>query len=230
MSPVEIIFVILGVIILIASCFVTGSKESEIEVNSEISEAFLEFQKQEIQKYIERVLEEKSEEMVVRTDDYLSKISNEKIMAVNDFSSQILEKIDFNHKEVVFLYDMLNQKEDEIKKTAQEVDSKKNQMQEIMERAILLIKQINLSEDKENATTINSLDKLDSKQALRMIESVKAVENRLEMEEKEDDFMTNKQKEKILQLYKQGKSVLEISKALQIGQGEVKLIIGLYTT
>lgn len=230
MSPVEIVFVILGVVILIASCFVNGSKESEVELTSEIPEVFLEFQKQEIKKYIEHVLEEEAEEVVVRTDDYLSKVSNEKIMAVNDFASQLLEKINFNHKEVVFLYDMLNQKEDEIKQAVQEFDSEKHQMQEIMEKAVLLMKQINLSEDRENTTTGSFSDKLENKQAIKMIESVKAVENRLDIEEKENDSMTNKQKEKILQLYKQGKSVLEISKALKIGQGEVKLIIGLYTT
>lgn len=230
MSPVEIVFVILGVVILIASCFVNGSKESEVELTSEIPEVFLEFQKQEIKKYIEHVLEEEAEEVVVRTDDYLSKVSNEKIMAVNDFASQLLEKINFNHKEVVFLYDMLNQKEDEIKQAVQEFDSEKHQMQEIMEKAVLLMKQINLSEDRENTTTGSFSDKLENKQAIKMIESVKAVENRLDIEEKENDSITNKQKEKILQLYKQGKSVLEISKALKIGQGEVKLIIGLYTT
>ena len=235
MSPVEIVFVILGVLLLVASCFLTGDKESEIEITSEIPEAYLEFQKKEMERYIERMLAEKEEEVIVKTDDYLSKVSNEKIIAVNDFASQILEKIDFNHKEVVFLYDMLNQKEDEIKKAMKEFDIEKNQMQQIMEKAISLIKQMNYLENQENTVSVNSFDKVEDrihieKQAIKMMESVKAVENRLEIEEKENDSMTNTQKEKILQLYKQGMSVLEISKALKIGQGEVKLIIGLYTT
>lgn len=34
--------------------------------------------------------------------------------------------------------------------------------------------------------------------------------------------------EKIKELHKQGKSVLEISKQLNIGQGEVKLVLALY--
>ncbi len=228
MSPVEIIFVILGILILIVSCLITGDKESELEITSEIPEAFLEFQKQEIKKYIERVLEEKSEDVIVKTDDYLSKISNEKIMAVNDYAGQILEKIDFNHKEVVFLYDMLNQKEDAIKETVYEFDSAKNKLQEMMENTELLLKQIKGSDSRENPTMISS-DKLENRQAIRIMEAVKVVENRLETEQ-ESDSITSKQREKILQLYKQGKSVLEISKALKIGQGEVKLIIGLYTT
>jgi len=41
-------------------------------------------------------------------------------------------------------------------------------------------------------------------------------------------MQADKQKEEVLNLYRQGKSVLEISKAMSMGQGEVKLIIGLY--
>ena len=79
------------------------------------------------------------------------------------------------------------------------------------------------------------VDKLENRihieqQAVKMMESVKAVENRWDVAEKENDLATEQQKEKILQLYKQGMSILEISKELKIGQGEVKLIIGLYTT
>jgi hypothetical protein len=67
------------------------------------------------------LLSEISEETVVRTDDALSKLSNEKIMAVNDFSEQILEKIKKNHEEVVFLYSMLNDKERELKAAVKEI-------------------------------------------------------------------------------------------------------------
>ena len=156
------------------------------------------------------------------------KISNEKIMSVNDYSSQILEKIDVNHKEVVFLYDMLNQKEDAIKETVYEFDSEKNKLQEMMENTELLLKQIKGLDNRENITTVSS-EKLENRQAIRIMESVKVIENHLETEQ-ESDAITSQQKEKILQLYKQGKSVLDISKALKRGQGEVKLIIGLYTT
>ena len=233
MSPVEIMFVVLGVFLLIASCFFTGDKESEIEISSELSEAYLEFQKKEIEKYVEHILTEKEEEIIVKTDDYLSKVSNEKIMSVNDFTSQILEKIDFNHKEVVFLYDMLNQKEDEIKKLVKELDAEKSEVIQMIEKVNLLVKQRNFSENPQNTAFINSFEKLDDtiytgKQAVKMIESARAIEHRLDIAEKEEDSVANQQKEKILQLYKQGMSILEISKALQIGQGEVKLIIGLY--
>ena len=41
-------------------------------------------------------------------------------------------------------------------------------------------------------------------------------------------LQADRQKEEVLKMHKQGKSVLEISKTMGMGQGEVKLIIGLY--
>ena len=82
MSPVEIIFVLLGVGILIASCFVGYKEKNKTESVIQIPEEALEIQKQELQKYADRIFEEKSEDIVVKTDDYLSKISNEKIFEI----------------------------------------------------------------------------------------------------------------------------------------------------
>ena len=233
MSPVEIIFVLLGIVILIASCFV-GGKEDKTESVITIPEEFIEAQRQEMQKYADRILEEKSEEIIVKTDDYLSKISNEKIMAVNDFSTQILEKIDANHKEVVFLYDMLNQKEDEIKLTVQQFDHEKQEMQEVVGDIIKLTKQMKASLKKTDAaktTSVEKQKKVEPKKtvAVKAAEPVKATESPSDGQMEFTEMMqADRQKEEVLKLYKQGKSILEISKAMGMGQGEVKLIIGLY--
>ena len=109
MSPIEIIFIVLGITLIIISCFLTKDNKTETDT-MQISEEILEVQKKEIEKLVQQVLDEKTEEAVVKADDYLSKVSNEKIMAVNEFTDQIFERIDSNHKEVVFLYDMLNDK------------------------------------------------------------------------------------------------------------------------
>lgn len=232
MSPVELIFVLLGIVILIVSCFI-GNKGDKQENAILIPEEVLEAQKQELLKYADRIYEEKSEEIVVKTDDYLSKISNEKIMAVNDFSTQILEKIDANHKEVVFLYDMLNQKEDEIKLTVQQFDQEKQEMQEVVGNIIKLTKQMKASLKKTDATKTTVVEKQKKpetkKVAAKPAETVKTTENKQEVpSEFAETMQADRQKEEVLKLHKQGKSVLEISKAMGMGQGEVKLIIGLY--
>lgn len=234
MEPIEIIFVFLGIGILIASCFV-GKKEDKTEAVVTIPEEILETQKQEIKKYAEQFLEDKSEEIIIRTDDYLSKVSNEKIMSVNDFSEQLLEKIDANHKEVVFLYDMLNQKEDEIKLTVQQFDHEKQQLQEVIGDVIKLTKQVKASMKKSDAikpaaSATEKAKKTEVKKPVaKAAEPVKATENKSDGQLEFTEMMqADKQKEEVLKLYKQGKSVLEISKAMGMGQGEVKLIIGLY--
>ena len=238
MSPVEIIFVLLGIGILIASCFV-GSKEEKTDTAILLQEQALELQKEEIKKYAEQLLEEKSEETVVKTDDYLSKISNEKIMSVNDFSTQIIEKIDANHKEVVFLYEMLNQKEDEIKQTVQQFDKEKQELQEVIGDVIKLTKQIKstMKTDTAKEASATVKKKTEPKKStvkpvtdtkVKTPEPVKAVENRIDGQlEFAEMLPADRQKEEVLKLHKQGKSVLEISKAMGMGQGEVKLIIGL---
>lgn len=243
MSPVEIVFVLLGIGILVASCFV-GSKEEKTDTAMLLQDEALALQKEELKKYAEQLLEEKSEEAVIKADDYLSKISNEKIMSVNDFSAQIIEKIDANHKEVVFLYDMLNQKEDEIKQTVQQFDHEKQELQEVIEDVIKLTKQIkstmklDRAEKTGESTVVVKQKKTESKKTtakpaanapVRTSEPVKAVENQSDGQlEFAEMLQSDRQKEEVLKMHKQGKSVLEISKAMGMGQGEVKLIIGLY--
>lgn len=236
MSPIEILFVLLGVVILIASCFV-GSKEDKTNAAALLPEEALDLQKQELKKYADQLFEEKSEEVVVKTDDYLSKISNEKIMSVNDFSTQILEKIDTNHKEVVFLYDMLNQKEDEIKQTVQQFDHEKQEMQEVVGDIIKLTKQIKstMQKNDQESTSVENRKKAETKKVVTKPASTKqanpinAVENQSDGQMEFAEMMqADRKKEEVLKLHKQGKSVLEISKAMGMGQGEVKLIIGLY--
>lgn len=233
MEPVEIIFVLIGVAILIASCFIE-KKEDKPEAVVTIPEEVLEAQKLEMKKYAEQLLEDKSEEIIVKTDDYLSKVSNEKIMSVNDFSTQLLEKIDVNHKEVVFLYDMLNQKEDEIKQTVQQFNQEKQQLQEVVGDVVRLTRQIKATIKKTDtakaAVPVEKAKKPETKKPVSTpAEPVKATENKSDGQLEFTELMqADKQKEEVLRLYKQGKSVLEISKAMGMGQGEVKLIIGLY--
>ena len=225
MTPVEITFVVIGVLLLLVSCFV-GNKESKNGEGYVMPEEIMDYHKREIKTYVDKIMEEKSEEVIVKTDDYLSKVSNEKIMAVNDFSEQILAKIDANHKEVVFLYDMLNQKEDDMKQTVRQFDKERQQMTEVVEDVIKLTQQIQAAAQKVDSDTEVVKESSPSKNV---------IEKKSLMEQQEDgqlEFVEtlpiDRQKKEILKLHKKGMNVLDISKSLGIGQGEVQLIIGLY--
>lgn len=235
MSPVEIIFILLGSGILIASLFVSDGNKNQTKEEEEES---LETREQEIKKYLDQriqekyqMMEEKAETVMEKTEDALSRVSNEKIMAVNDFSAQILEKINTNHKEVVFLYDMLNQKEDEIKKTVRQFEEEKEQLRGAVEDVIRLSKQISSIRKKPmevknaegNRTTMQKEEPAKQQTQMRTLENKpNSQAETVEMLQRE------RQKEEVLRLHKEGKSVLDISKQMDMGQGEVKLIISLY--
>ena len=52
----------------------------------------------------------------------LERLTNEKIMAVNEYSDTVLQEIHKNHEEAMFLYDMLNNKHANIKDTVSKMD------------------------------------------------------------------------------------------------------------
>ncbi len=208
MTPLVIILIVIGAGILLFSCFVVDKNDKDNDSylmnQRELSLSELEGIKQKV----EAVINEAAEEAMSKTEDRLSRISNEKIIAVDDFSNQIMEKISQNHEEVVFLYNMLNEKESEIKETVKNFDKLKKQ----------------LSEADKNKPA-NTKRKSNSANSSR-----KAVHDVLDAPggmDAEPDFLNNNN-QKILEMYSQGFSLIDISRTLELGQGEVKLVIDLY--
>lgn len=131
MTGIEITLLILGAIIFAASFIIPEMKKEPSKEQQKFSEA-------EIKKVIDREMEhvrDRVDEVVDETIDYtmektersLSKISNEKIMAVNEYSDTVLAEINKNHKEVMFLYDMLNDKQTDLKNTVRKAEATKEE-------------------------------------------------------------------------------------------------------
>lgn len=114
------VLIAVGLAVVAASFFVSEKLDEKLGAKDtapvKTHDVWTEKDEKQVSDRIEAILSEKSEEAVIHADDQLSQISNEKIMAVSEFSDQILEKLKENHSEVVFLYNMLGEKEDEIKK------------------------------------------------------------------------------------------------------------------
>lgn len=229
MNPLEIILIILGIIIIAISCkLVDRSQDKESKSAGKaitLEHMFSEQEKQQFKEKLNELLSEISEETVVHTDDTLSKISNEKILAVNDFSDQILEKIKRNHEEVVFLYNMLSDKEKELKAAVREIDSSKKKVQDIIES-----KKAVETEQNNKKTIISKATAQTTKPAPKNIKQAKPEQRSLEgtSESVTLNSLSSNNNTQILSLYSQGKSVIEISKLLGLGQGEVKLVIDLF--
>lgn len=204
-------------------------------------------------------LEEDMEEAVLRASDDLARISNEKLMGMDEYSNQVLEKISKNHEEVVFLYQMLTEREEELKKLIQQLDNVKAQIHdealEEYHKMALVLKQLEkkreslgqeLGRKKEPAVERIAAVSVSQEREERNAaydEEIRAIEEAEEKVQpkyfpkmtdqeggKEDgnsDGESNHNR-KILDLYKKGHSILEISRMLSLGQGEVKFVIDLH--
>ena len=112
MEPIEIFLVVVGVILvtvtyILSEKFEMGSTDIEDELGKNAKRITEELVKKEVNIEMANIIDEKVETASVELD----KIVNEKIMAVGSFSEEILEKISNNHNEVMFLYNMLSEKE-----------------------------------------------------------------------------------------------------------------------
>ena len=115
MTALEITLIVIGVVFLVGSFFVSDklsqkdvdqiAKMSEEELRV-ILDRQLEKAKTEIQNAIETGIDETTEE----TKRALEKETNDKINGISEYSDTVLESINKSHTEIMFLYSMLNDK------------------------------------------------------------------------------------------------------------------------
>lgn len=250
MPPVIIVLLIIGGLFL-GSSFLFGEKSSSKLESRNDRDGIKEDKivKEEIKHTLETTLSAVTEETIIKTEDELSKLSNEKIIAVHDFSNQVLNKINMNHEEVIFLYNMLNEKEQEIKRLLTEADVAKNNFvkngSKNNGRYDTNLDQLNLgnvnantverfiqdyqkeTNAKENNSHKTSISSRKSKKEKSFHKNAQLYSDNQTAGTKEEGRKENYNKE-IIALYNDGASVMEIAKALELGQGEVKLVIDLY--
>lgn len=124
MSITEIILLILGMLIFIVSFLIpAGGKKEKKETDGIKEEQLKELIHKEVEEAktkIGDIVEETITYSMEKTERAMDRLTNEKMMAVNEYSDTVLEQINKNHKEAVFLYDMLNDKHENLKQTVSE--------------------------------------------------------------------------------------------------------------
>lgn len=124
MSIVEIILIIAGAVICILGYLMPAKKEDMDETLQLIGEdevrKVVDKEVGEAKTHISDIIDETVSYAIEKTERSMERVTNEKIMAVNEYSDTVLEEINKNHKEVLFLYDMLNDKHDNLKATVAE--------------------------------------------------------------------------------------------------------------
>lgn len=245
MLALEIILLVLGFLFVVIS-FVLVDHTSSPGVGS-VKELQLTIEQEDELKVIVRdLVEEETEVILEDTEEKLNRISNEKIIAVSEFSEQVLEKINNNHQEVVFLYDMLQKKEEELKGTLRQLEVVKREKEDLINRLEL--------NTKENETLLQRLEEtrtgieqaaagriktpVSQMTVSKKMEPIKATSSAGSQIRQREQGASHSKKaaaptemsnnDRVLALYRQKRSIMEISKLLGMGQGEVKLVIDLY--
>ena len=226
MEITEFILIIVGVVFLIGSFFVKDKLSSkDIDKMAQLSEAELkvivERQLKNADNKVEEALEGIIEESQRVTKRSLEKETNDKIMAISEYSDTVMESMNKTHNEIMFLYSMLNDKHKDLTDLAGE-------LQEFSDN----IKNTEI----ETSRVIESVDEIEHKvEEARPLEQheflAASIEKTFTAEKsfsKNSLNSFNNHNAHILRLHGEGVSDVDIAKELGLGLGEVKLVIGLY--
>lgn len=236
MTALEITLIVIGVVFLVGSFFVSDklsqkdvdqiAKMSEEELRV-ILDRQLEKAKAEIQNAIETGIDETTEE----TKRALEKETNDKINGISEYSDTVLESINKSHNEIMFLYSMLNDKHKDLtdlaanlQKLTTNLHDVEQQMTEKTLRAQARLQQPELAIEKPVKVQKKEIPvekKVKPESIKKAVEVKKKPETDTEINEKNDN-------DAILRLHAEGKSDVEIAKLLDRGLGEVRLVIGLH--
>lgn len=218
MGILEIVLLIAGVIIFTGSFFLPlgGEKNTGIDQKAAKEEihGLVEEEMNNVRSKMQDKMEETSEDAIEKAERALERLTNEKIMAVNEYSDTVLQEIHKNHEEAMFLYDMLNNKHANIKDTVSKVD-----------------KAVKAAEDKVKAIDDTPTVKTEETEKVIPADEPAKTEEAVSPEigfmgETAEEGQNNN--EKILEMHRQGKSTVAIARELGLGVGEVKLVIDLY--
>lgn len=255
MTVLEVSLLIIGVVVFVIS-FIFASKMDRYDEERQIE--LTEKHKTEIDKQVKTVLYDQIEYIKEKTEIELDKLSNVKMNEMNEYSETILSEINRNHNEVMFLYDMLNEKKKEVNNAIRDISSIKKELNDTVTTATEILAQESQTTKKTTrkstkTTSKAKKDQMDGQMELNgMVKDdiaeettvkrkrtstrktdVDKVETPVSVTEEKTNVKSistdsGNNNDKILKLHAQGKSVVEIAKELGLGIGEVKLVIELF--
>lgn len=153
MNITELILLIFGGIVFTVSFFLpSGGKKEKDGISKADEEEIKEIIGREVEEaktQISDIVDETITYFMEKTERSMERLTNEKIMAVNEYSDTVLEQINKNHKEAVFLYDMLNDKHENLKSTVSEAVKTASEVKQTVKDA-----EVTAREAKEQAVEI----------------------------------------------------------------------------
>ena len=214
MTALEVTLVIVGIIFVIVSFFIE-EKLSQKDIDRIVSlsenelKVIVERQLRGAEEQIEDSIAESLEEAHEATKRAMEKETNEKIMAISEYSDTVLESMNKTHNEILFLYSMLGDKHTELTELAGQLGQFSEKMKNTEDEVLH-----NLAEAaRELEINMSAPEPINQDEAVR--QAVEAEEE-------------GNHNDEILERHQAGMSDVEIAKELGLGLGEVKRVIGLY--
>jgi prophage DNA circulation protein len=255
MNTLQICLFIFGLIVFVGSFFITEKlSSSDTEMISRLSEkevkSLVEKELSKASEQMDRLLTEKSEEAVEKIEVSTDKDTNEKLMSIGEYSDTILKAMNDSHDEIMFIYQILNEKQENITNMVSEIGKQESalrnmkasiedKLKELEEKEVALKQQESKVEEaqklhfKEDVRSLKEafIEKMDQVEEIKKeksaIESLQASQNEkkttVPLDSSKDEL-----KKKIVSMHQEGFSEVEIAKKCGVGIGEIKLILGLF--
>lgn len=228
MTGLQIAMIMIGIVCLIGSFFVSEKlSKADLEEMKKMSDEeikdIIDSKMQEAASQIDERLQEKVDLATAQMERSGEKETNEKIMAISEYSDTVLSSMNKSHDEIVFLYDMLNEKQERVTELMKELtlmQSAVAQMEETLDDKLLKTG-VSMEEEAEVLQQENP-DAIEPKQTLEEAFRIQVSSNDAGVDEEPQ------QNEQILSLYREGMSEVDIAKQLGRGLGEIKLVLGLF--
>lgn len=230
MTTLEITLLVAGVIIFAVSFLLPDRKssEGEKETNSDEIRRMMEAELNGMKLRVNEATDETVEYAMERAERQLERVSNEKIMALSEYSDTIMEGIDHSHKEVLFMYDMLNDKQTELTNTVRKAEATTKEV-------VATVKETEQKLPQEEVPEMQSPDVFEALYAQFGAEKTisPATPAVVPIEETAEETVATETEsknnnERILALSKGGMGTVEIARELGLGVGEVKLVLDLF--
>lgn len=229
MTGVEWILLLIGSVFMVGSFFIAEKlSPSELNKIAELSE-------EEIKRIIERglgnaknrieeTIDEQLDASMDKVDRALEKETNDKIMAISEYSDTVLESMNKTHNEIMFLYSMLNDKHTELTGMVSELQRLAADIRNLEE---------NFPGQPAAGTLVEPVPQPVSAVSAAQSDTEVPYVGEAETGGDEKDEMPETPKrdninQEILAMHKEGLSEIDIARNLGMGIGEVRLIIGLY--
>ena len=232
MDIMEIVLLIAGGIIFILSFIIPDRKDVRTgNIREEDIRDLVNRELESVRNHVDEVVEEAVTYAMEKTERSLERLSNEKIMAVNEYSDTVLTQIHKNHEETMFLYDMLNNKHENLKNAMSEVSRTVKEAEQVIDEMKSLSPEAVLSFQEESEEAQTQVQTKADPWDTEISQENKQTEQRDQEEEESLPEIVDQERnnnEKILALYGQEKTAVTIARELGLGVGEVKLVIDLF--